>query len=110
MVRFNAEGPDGLLDRKAAGPTPKLDDAQRRALAARVEAGPIPAAHGVVRWRLVDLAQWVWEEFRISISTQTLSRELRGLGHRKLSARPRKPYRRIMGPHPWPRDDGPTSV
>jgi hypothetical protein len=26
---------------------------------------PIPAVHGVVRWRLVDLAQWVWEEFRI---------------------------------------------
>jgi hypothetical protein len=42
-----------------------------------------------VRWRLIDLAQWVWEEFRISISTQTLSRELRALGYRKLSARPR---------------------
>jgi transposase len=89
VVRFNAEGPDGLLDRKAAGPTPKLDDAQRRALAARVEAGPIPAVHGVVRWRLVDLAQWVWEEFRLSVSVQTLSRELRALGYRKLSARPR---------------------
>jgi hypothetical protein len=54
-----------------------------------VERGPIPAIHGMVRWRLVDLAQWVWEEFRISISTQTLSRELQALGYRKLSARPR---------------------
>ncbi len=44
---------------------------------------------GVVRWRLLDLAQWVWEEFRIRISVQTLSRELRALGYRKLSARPR---------------------
>jgi hypothetical protein len=26
-----------------------------------------------VRWRLADLAQWVWEEFRIAISPQTLS-------------------------------------
>jgi len=43
----------------------------------------------VVRWRLIDLAQWVFEEFRISISKQTLSRELRALGFRKLSARPR---------------------
>ena len=51
--------------------------------------GPIPAVHGVVRWRLIDLAQWVFAEFRISISKQTLSRELRALGLRKLSARPR---------------------
>ena len=43
----------------------------------------------VVRWRLIDLVQWVFEEFRISISKQTLSRELRALGFRKLSARPR---------------------
>ena len=32
---------------------------------------------------------WIWEEFRISISETTLSRELRSLGYRKLSARPR---------------------
>ena len=54
-----------------------------------VEAGPIPASHGVVRWRLIDLAQWIWDEFAISISKQTLSRELRGSGYRKLTARPR---------------------
>ena len=30
-----------------------------------------------------------WEEFRISLSETTLSRELRALGYRKLSARPR---------------------
>ena len=52
-------------------------------------AGPIPAVHGAVRWRLLDLAQWLWEEFRVSISRQTLSRELRAMGFRKLSARPR---------------------
>jgi hypothetical protein len=42
-----------------------------------------------VRWRLIDLAQWVWDEFAISVSKQTLSRELRAMGYRKLSARPR---------------------
>jgi transposase len=26
-----------------------------------------PAVHGVVRWRLIDLAQWIFEEFRIAI-------------------------------------------
>ena len=54
-----------------------------------IESGPIPADHGVVRWRLIDLAQWIFEEFRITIAKQTLSRELRALGYRKLSARPR---------------------
>ena len=43
----------------------------------------------MVRWRLVDLIAWVWEEFRITIAKQTLSRELRALDYRKLSARPR---------------------
>src|SRR3712207_4459212 len=89
VLRFNAKGPDGLRDRKALGPKPKLNEDQRRALAVLVDSGPIPAIHGVVRWRLKDLAQWVWEEYRVSLSETTLSRELKALGFRKLSARPR---------------------
>jgi Winged helix-turn helix len=38
---------------------------------------------------VIDLAQWIFEEFRITIAKQTLSRELRAMGYRKLSARPR---------------------
>ncbi len=53
-----------------------------------VESGPIPAIHGVVRWRLKDLAWWVYEAFRISLDETTVGRELRKLGFRKLSARP----------------------
>ncbi|MCH8184359.1 MAG: IS630 family transposase [Proteobacteria bacterium] len=89
VLRFNAAGPDCLVDGKAPGQTPKLNEAQREALVRIVESGPIPAVHGVVRWRLIDLAQWVWDEFGISIAKQTLSRELRAMGFRKLSARPR---------------------
>ena len=54
-----------------------------------IEAGPIPAVHGVVRWRLVDLVQWVWDEFRITVSETTLGRVLNAMDYRKLSARPR---------------------
>jgi transposase len=89
VVKFNAHGPEGLVNRKPPGQPSKLTDAHRAALAARVDAGPIPAVHGVVRWRLIDLIQWLWEEFRLSISKQTLSRELRAMNYRKLSARPR---------------------
>jgi transposase len=89
VLRFNAEGPDGLATRKAPGRASILNDEQRARLAEQVEAGPIPAAHGVVRWRLIDLAQWVWDEFGLSVTRHTLSRELRAMGYRKLSARPR---------------------
>lgn len=89
VVKFNAHGPVGLIDRKAPGQPPRLNDTHRAALTTIIENGPIPAVHGVVRWRIVDLCQWLWEEFRVSIARQTLSRELRALGYRKLSARPR---------------------
>ena len=89
VERFNAEGPGGLISRKPPGSPPKLDEAQRAALVRIVESGPIPARDGVVRWRLIDLAAWVWEEFGISVSEATMSRELKALGFGKLSARPR---------------------
>jgi transposase len=89
VLRFNARGPDGLLDGKSPGHPSKLNDVQRRAIERMIESGPIAAVHGVVRWRLIDLAQWIFEEFRITIAKQTLSRELRAMGYRKLSARPR---------------------
>ena len=89
VLRFNARGPAGLIDSKHPGPKPKLDDDQRAALAEMVEAGPIPAIHGVVRWRRCDLAQWIWDEFGISLDETTVGRELKALGFAKLSARPR---------------------
>ncbi len=89
VLRFNAQGPDGLIDRKAPGQPPRLNETHRAALAAILESGPIPAVHGVVRWRIVDLCQWIFEEFRVVVAEQTLSRVLRAMGYRKLSARPR---------------------
>lgn len=89
VVRFNARGPDGLLDGKAPGKPSRLNDAQRQALVEIVESGPIPAIHGVVRWRLIDLVQWLHEEFAVSLDETTVGRELRKLGYVKLTARPR---------------------
>lgn len=89
VIRFNAEGPAGLIDRKAPGPKQKLSETQRAALMAKVEAGPVPAVDGVVRWRRCDLAQWIFEAYGISLNETTVGRELRKLGFAKLSARPR---------------------
>ena len=63
VVKFNADGPDGLIDRKQPGQPSRLNATHRAALAAILESGPIPAIHGVVRWRIVDLCQWLYEEF-----------------------------------------------
>ena len=43
VLRFNARGPDGLLDGKSPGHPPKLNAAQRQAIARMIESGPIPA-------------------------------------------------------------------
>nr|WP_181378273.1 IS630 family transposase [Pseudoroseomonas aestuarii] len=88
VLRFNATGPAGLIDAKAPGQPSKLNDEQRQQLLSMVETGPTPAIHGVVRWRLIDLAQWLFEEYGLSIAKQTLSREMRALRLRKISARP----------------------
>lgn len=40
VTRFNARGPDGLLDGKAPGARSRSNDAQRRVLVEAVERGP----------------------------------------------------------------------
>ena len=87
VLRFNARGPEGLIDVKHPGP--KLNAEQHSALVRLVEAGPRPAVDGVVRWRLKDLVAWLQADYGITLDETTLGRTLRALGYRKLSARPR---------------------
>ena len=89
VLRFNVEGPDGLIDRKSTGAPPRLSPRQRAALINVVEDGPTPYLDGVVRWRLSDLVSWVHAEFGITMAETTLGRNLRAMDYRKLSARPR---------------------
>src|SRR3979409_2611747 len=42
VLRFNARGPDGLLDGKAPSRPSKVKDAQRKAIARVIESGPHP--------------------------------------------------------------------
>jgi len=78
-----------LINGKAPGRKPLLNDEQRRALAALVDSGPQFEVDGTVRWRLCDLIRWMADEFDITASRQTVARELRMMGYRKLSARPK---------------------
>ena len=61
-----ARWPDRPARRRA---TAAPDERAPRSAGRMVEDWPDPAVHGVVRWRIVDLCQWVWEEFRVIVST-----------------------------------------
>jgi transposase len=54
-----------------------------------VEEGPIPAIHGVVRWRACDLIMRLHEQFGLSVSDDTIYRALKKLGFSHMSARPK---------------------
>src|ERR1700756_1355668 len=87
VIRFNKQGPEGLINIPSPGVPPKLDATHRAFLARIVEEGPIPAVHGVVRWRACDLIMRIHEEFGISVSDDTVYRALKGLGFSHVSAR-----------------------
>jgi transposase len=90
VIRFNAQGPDSLVNKPSPGAPGKLSDEHRRFLARIVEEGPMPAIHGVVRWRACDLIMRLHEEFGISVSDDTVYRALKDdLGFSHVSARPR---------------------
>ena len=69
VIRFNEQGPDGLINIPSPGVPPKLGREHRAFLAGLVEEGPIPAVHGVVRWRACDLIMRLHEEYGFSVWT-----------------------------------------
>ncbi len=89
--RFNAEGPNGLLDRKEGGRPSKLTAAQKEELAALVEAGPDREKTGLVRWRRVDLKAVIEDRFGVVYNERSVSYLLSKLGFVHISARPLHP-------------------
>jgi transposase len=89
--RFNAAGPDGLLDNWSKGPTPRLSAVQKAELAVLVETGPDREVDGVVRWRRVDLKRVVKEHFGVEYHERHVGTLLKRLGFSHISARPRHP-------------------
>ena len=89
VIRFNEQGPDGLVNKPSPGAPGKLTDKHKAFLARLVEAGPIPAVDGVVRWRACDLIMRLHEEFGISVSDDTVYRALKDLSFSHVSARPK---------------------
>lgn len=89
--RYNAEGLEGLSDRRLAGPAPRLSPAQKAELARMVREGPDAAVDGVVRWRRVDLKRRIEAQFGVTMHERTVGKQLAALGFRRLSVRPQHP-------------------
>ena len=89
VIRFNQEGPAGLINKSSPGAPGKLTTEHKTFLVRLVGEGPIPAVHGVVRWRACDLIMRLHEEFGISVSDDTVYRALKELGFSHVSARPK---------------------
>ena len=89
--RFNASGPDGLLDNWTEGPKSRLSTEQRAEFARIVEAGPDREKDGVVRWRRIDLKRVIAERFGVDFHPRYVGKLLKKLGFSHISARPRHP-------------------
>jgi transposase len=89
--RFNAGGPEGLIDNWTEGPKPRLSAAQLTALATLLEAGPDRETDGVVRWRRVDLKRVIAQRFGVDFHPRHVGKLLKKLGFSHMSARPRHP-------------------
>ena len=109
MIRFNAAGPQALLDRKAPGAKRRLDDAQLAELETIVAAGPDPACDGVVRWRCRDLQTVIAERFGVHYKERAVAYLLRKLGFSRISRPPAasqtgwpsdRDVRKKLPPHP----------
>ena len=89
--RYNAEGLDGLVNRRVAQRPRRLTPEQMTALAGWVEAGPDAEKDGVVRWRRRDLQARITVEFGVTLHERTVGKQLAALGFRRLSVRPQHP-------------------
>jgi transposase len=89
--RFNASGPEGLIDNWTDGPKPRLSAEQLAQFATLVEAGPDPQTDGVVRWRRIDLKRVIAEKFGVDFHPRYVGKLLKKLGFSPMSARPRHP-------------------
>jgi transposase len=107
LKRWNAEGPDGLADRraKANGRPPKLTDIQRTELAAALEQPPPDGG----LWSGPKLARYAADRFGVAVRDQTGWRWLRRLGFTPQVPRPRHPRAATAEEQQaWKRGHGPV--
>jgi len=91
VVRYNAEGLEGLRDRWAKGRPGRLDPHEQAELAAIILRGPDPETEGICAYTLEDLARISLERFGKPFHPASMSRVVRRLGFSRQKARPSHP-------------------
>ncbi len=93
VVRFNAEGLVGLIDRPYGRRPERLTEGEQAALVAHVLRGPDPERGEPSSWTLADLCRFIEERFGKTMLPQSMSRVVRRLGLSRQKARPVHPKR-----------------
>ena len=87
VVRFNAEGVDGLVDRPRPGRQSLLGEGEQAALRALVLRGPDPERSGLSSWTLEDLCRETQARWGKCLHPASMSRVVRRLGFSRQKAR-----------------------
>ena len=91
VMRYNAEGLDGLRGRPIPGRRPALTEAEQAVLLAAVFRGPDRARYGCTDWTLPALCRWVEDRFGKRVHPASLLRILRRLDLSRQKTRPVHP-------------------
>lgn len=91
VLRYNADGIEGLCDRWGDGRPPRLAAEEQAALAQAILAGPDPEMDGLSAYTLEDLARLSAERFGKPFHPASMSRVVRRLDFSRQKARPHHP-------------------
>lgn len=89
--RFNAEGVAGLADLPRKGRPRRMHEEIEKAFCERVDKGPDGETDKLVRWRRVDLQEWLKSEHTINYHERSIGKILKRLGYSHVTTRPVNP-------------------
>jgi len=93
IVRYNAEGIEGLRDRPRSGRPRQLTAKQEKSLAEMLVKGPDPERDGISAYTLDDLCALVEKRFKRTYTDRGMSKLVKRLGFSRQKARPHHPER-----------------
>ena len=93
VLRFNAEGLAGLVDRPYGRRPERLSEGEQAVLVNHILRGPDPEKGEPSSWTLPDLCRFIEGRFGKRMCPQSMSRVVRRLGLSKQKARPVHPQR-----------------
>ena len=108
VIRFNAEGLAGLVDRPRQGRPERLTEGEQATLVGRILRGPDPERGEPSSWTLPDLCGFIEARFGKTMCPQSMSRVVRRLGLSRQKARPIHPKRDAKAAERFAKRGSPT--